>query len=555
MKVSEVIQLLEYIKLSNNPEDTWPYYQQYVEYSLGKISQEIGRDLPQHLKERYLEKARTLFFKYFTWQVTYPPEMSYIVPYYLGTRAPMIQWKQETKKMTALRAVAQRCGRVITCGFRLCRKIVMIDIDFTKLDSKKWIKAYEVAIRHKLPVKVTWHKGLHIYIPAKEDKYPDGLLLKIVREGSREVYMTDKLSQCVILSEDGNIRVEIMIDAVTHHPLQSWLWIELDDASGLEDISDVTFVSCTIPLVQYRDGRRDYYPYSAKWFVWGESLAREDVEELFTQVLQELAEALRLRLEGATEVKIVKAEPKLIEEAKTAPREYKFRGGGGTGDVFEIVKELLLPYEPEEVYLFRAGVTFEDFLSIAKKLDKHGVLPNCVKFFILDPSLPYKIRHWIFIVAWFLLQHMKKWTLSEVREKLAPHVADLHDLTPNLYYYLYYSCAKRDEDNPDDIVFPRPLMGIRQLAEALEHMITNEEMCRECPYWSLCSRSGFSATRKLLDVVDMIAVEIYTRKELHSLLPLLDPMVVERLIKKKVPVLPRFPYNKRMLMATVLSRA
>ena len=545
MKTLEVLQILREIKMGTSPSDTEQSYIQYLQLSLEAITNNLNIDTTPH-REKYIQKALTIFRDYYTVSVTYPPEMEIIVPYAFGTKLPLIPWKQplSEKKRKALRNICQRAGPVITCGFRLNRKIIMIDIDF-EIDKKKrdryiqsFLKAYEVAIRHRLPVKPTHGGGLHIYIPADPATYPDGLVLKIVdNEGRTRTYLNTTPKRGILHNEDTYI--EIKIDAVTHHYLQSWLWHEL--YYGEEKTPrDVKFRR--LPSIYVKIGEEvTEYPITMKWFLWGETLTRRDVEDLFKQILEELAESLNLE-KTCQKIELEPATPELIHQAKTAPdTDTPFRALTATA-----VPPLLLDYEPEWIYLFH-NTTLHDLLQILKKLDKHEALPHCIKLFTLDPDMEHDVvKHYIFIVAWFLLQNMKKWVFN-LREttgdgiELATHVAELHGLKPRIYYYLYYSNALEIE--PNIFETPRPILApIKQLAEAHQALTTEEtKLCTTCPYSNICRSRHTrheSARRRLTRVIDTLALEIVHNPALHTLIGFLHAVTLERAIRGKAPVLP-----------------
>jgi len=586
LKINDVVSLLISFKQTSRPEDNLEQYEEYVKASLEAIEEEIGKKLPENVKELYKTKARTIFMKYFREAVIYPPEVDLIVPYYLGTKRPMIQWKANysEKKKRMLKEACELAGPVITCGFRILGN-VMIDIDLKdrktvdpvtgrRITLKEINSIIDLCDTYGLPFCITWHDGVHIFLPGGKELYPNGFLIRLVDESGKEVLLSHR-AQNVLVSEDGTVKVEVHVDGVTPNPWQSWLWVELYDEES--DVpTNVKFKRYVVPEVQLSDGTWSEFPYTKKWLRRGESLAKKDLPEVFRAVIEELKKIFNLK----TSYKLIEVVVATEEEKKKAI-DYSptnFRGGRG-GELIVVPNLDKAPF----IYLFKPEVDFEKFMEIIKILDKHGLVPNCVKFFLLDPDMPVDNPHMVNIVAWYLLQHMKMWTIGEIKHGLGPWRKTLHglDKVRVKYYVDYYSLYKfivsgykvtiydvlQDfedlqeyvkkyvKEEEDAVVLPRPIFTM-QVAQAHRYMCAEEEICESCPFRNFCCRESMSSSRLLRDVVHLIASEIVYSldPELASLQIYLDPRVIDRVKRGRVPPLPMFGYYRLPLGEQQLAR-
>ena len=123
------------------------------------------------------------------------PEDYDVIPAWFGyPRSPMYKWETfrnlSVKKKIALRELCQEAGMVIcTCIF-FDRNIVLIDVDIDSPDPKRdpYVRrvqeqVLDIFTRYKLPIKITWHEGVHLYIPCDKSAYPHGVLIKLAKWG------------------------------------------------------------------------------------------------------------------------------------------------------------------------------------------------------------------------------------------------------------------------------------------------------------------------------------------------------------------------------------
>jgi len=535
MRVDDVIALLA--NIAERPADvSFGAYLDYIEQTIGMVREVIAAkrgdfkpDIPlSEIETKLIEKAKKLYQLYFHKKLTLAPEHEYVVVFRAFTRQPLFPWSSEISedKRQRLRRLVQKAGQIICAGWRLWNKCVLVDFDVLQGGEPVAgvLRDFIIKLTRQLglPIKLTWHGGVHVYIP---------LTTKAVFEQGGVLFKNR--ARPVMLEGNGvKIRVEFLIDAVTHHPLTSWLWLELDES----DIpKGVTIARCAIPV---------NHP-AENWFVFGRSISYSisDASKMLADLIEQTARELGLRIVGEVPT-IQQADESILKKAVSDTALPPFReavqvstGVGGGTHAFQRVDLRKVA----DTYLFDKSVDYDTFMTvIVPKLADYGLLPNCVDYMIyrgedLDPDV---IKHYVFIVAWYLLQQMKCWWLNrEVAQKLCPHVAQLHGLRPRLYYYYYYAWSLVYDPVHEDYRFVRP-NSIPQLAEAW-HELATSNLCKSCRFRTIC-RGGVkdkTVSTRLTDVVNMIAYEIFF--EHHDLAIYLDPDV-EKWILRPSPFTPRF---------------
>ena len=489
MKTVEVLTLLKGV--ASHPTDRLGYYRKYVLATCELL------ELSDSLREMMLDKANKVFSRYHELRVRYSPEMEIVVPYYFATKRPMVTWKGlNEEKYMKLRTICAMAGQVICAGFRLNRRIIMIDIDVKNESiSDKVLEILDDVSRIGLPCKLTWSGGLHIYIPVNTAR---GL---VVDHNGKLL-----LNTAPSIGND-DVIVEVKIDAVTVHPLQSWLWIEAE--YGSEPPSTVTLKRCAIP---------NKAP-SINWFLYGKSL-RYDVNnglEIYGQVIDIVTSKLRLEKPSFT-----LREPSL-DEVMSPLLEVKenFQVGEGakrgrTGALMGMITVL------------RRDISFEAFLQFLREIYNRYIHFKCVHYFIFAEGEEPDNPHYCNIVGWYITQHLKLWTLDEVRDKLAPYaVSNWNERRKRakarkimLYYWTYYATPIELDG---EIIFLRP-RWVPQLREAWSHL-HGSGYCRDCPHEKTCG-SVETASRGLINAINSLIFDIVYH--FTDLVHYLDPRIVRR---------------------------
>lgn len=516
----------------------------------------LDKDRIEKIVGKYIEKCLEVWERYHARKVTYSPEMSFVIPYAWGSRTPLIQWKSNIsdRNMKTMRYLLQECGMCICAGFRGLRRIVMVDIDLGEdmpMEEKANILAQVLdhATSLGLPCKVTWHLGVHIYIPADPDTYPLGLVI-LHEQGDKKEYFLNH-SPITLVNETGNVKLEVRIDYVTHHPLQSWLFTNLDKINDeveenpqllLQVLEDVKVLRCGIP---------ETGP-SLNWFKYGMSIRKRDVPDLFTDLVSRLVRDLKLcasvrgkaRVEKLLEPKLVEADAEVLEKAIEAPRGTENFPCGTKG------KELYIasPYHEglNKLFILREN-TLHEVLQILQELDRYGIAPRCVMKFLVEGLSKSEGKFVHSILAWYLLQQMfpiDEQLLFEISIESA-RVRKLR--VPKLYYYEYFGTrilTYTGRDNEQRVYYARP-RAVPLLKEALKEACACATVCGDCAFRNVCcDETTQSAGLRLTRVVNLIAFEILYGKASSSTLlrSRLNPRVVQRLMFRRTIPLPRPVY-------------
>ncbi len=545
MKVDEAIQLLENIAFSPT-SISFSAFLDYVKLTLQDLKRELAESniyLSSELEALFIEKARKIYHLYFyhnRQKVEYPPELRYlIVPHlFARKRRPMIQWKSNIgeKKRERLAAAIMACGRCVTASFYTRGVVPFLDIDIEAKSEEIFedvlATILEVTKRHAVPVKLTWRRGLHIYLPADEKVFENGLFAVVP---SRPRPLSNRAPTFELVCDKAKIKVEVWLEAITVHPLQSWVWFELDELRvdrEKKELKTVTLKSCAIP--------EDHYP-SINWFVFGRCYARRDVPELYEQILKEIIDVLKLEAKGEVP-KLIKADvPRTsVDRLEVDP----FRGHGytirrPTGGISAAIPIVLSldAFEP----LLDPYMSFDSFIETLKLLSERGLLPRCIEAFLLGKHLDeVNDRHYMFIVAWYLLQNMRNFTTEEL-DKVASTVAQVHGLRKRMYYYYYYSNIIVTDKG---ILSPRPTI-VPQLREALDSLVATS-LCKSCRYYVYCNmKSVEAASRRLNFVLNALAIEMAFDSDLATRLNLsiLEKILVFKKVRPLRRLLPPTVYT------------
>jgi len=490
MKFEQLHNLLKQIAEAREKSERWVAYEKFGLESFNIIKERFG--VNPELEKQYLSKLDILFSKYHDTKCTYPAEIEYVIPYWFGSKIPTLPWKSlPPEKLRKLRIVCQKCGRLLSVGFILNRRIVMIDIDWIKFNKSIATKIIDLINQFDLPACITYNDGFHIFIPFDKSLSLWGFLLKgIDIDGKEHLWLNKALTEI----RNEFVKVEVFIDAITPYPLQSWIWLELYKDVEPNEVNSVTFKSMKIPE----------HAISINWFYYGQSYNFEDLE-IFTQFFSTLVEKLGLEVKKFKKIEVVEASEELIKQAQESTKIGNFR-----------VKGLEMNFKPPEDLELHEGfetlfeVDFQTFLTICKKLDEKELLPRCIKHFLLQEVDKNVINWYVNIVSWYLLQHLNLWKEKDVEYYLAPHVAKLHGFqNPKMYYYVYFSQAQKRNEQ---LIFVKPYT-IPLLNEALNYLV-NSGFCNSCKYFTFCSRTDLPASTRLIAVINSIALEVIRDLEL-----------------------------------------
>jgi len=495
VKLGEIYHLIH--SIGSHPTDPLGQFLIYVKLTLGASA--VSKDVENML----IDKATILFRKYWGKAVRYSPDMGRIVPAYFATRRPMFSWKQAIREDRELkiRTACQLAGQVITSLFRLERRIIMIDIDPTDLTEDEVLEIIDHASSLGLPCKLTWHGGLHIYVPVKTDVGLIGV--------KGESKFLDNLP--TVKGERATI--EVKIDGVTHHPLQSWLWMELDEGEP----SKVTLKRCAIPSKAP----------SINWFIYGRSLALPVKEAIdrFWEIMEKICKIARASLPT---YQLREADIKELTEAVKIGD--KFRG------VEHASPDAYFGMILGEETLLRPDVRFTQFLALVEDLSERGLCPKCLEWFINvehDPPDP----HMASICGWYLAQQIKLWRGSEITHELGPHRARLFEkkrgkkMNVEPRYYNYYATPIIIGD---EIYYPRPRY-VKQLRQAWE-LLYEEGFCSDCPKVRECHHNVKYSSIGLRRAAYSIGLDIVYG--LHEYIHLLNPTVFRKICTFTSRVIP-----------------
>ncbi len=523
LPLDDLISLLRAISLGTE-EESLAAFEDYARLTIIDLREELRRqniDLDGEIEYKFMSQARNIYILFFRKErvkVEYPPEMKkFIVVNRLGRkRRPLMLWRQNIseKKRQLIADYAAACGRCITACFCTRGVIPFLDLDIEyspgdreSLDETRKLLLYLIDLTksYGIPVKITWRRGIHLYFPADESAFPDGLVAVIRDEG--KVYRF-RAPPFILEGRKVRIRVDTWIEGITVHPLQSWCWMEIDeydlDEEGSTSMTTVTLKSCSLP--------QDHGP-SINWFKLGLSYTRRDVPELVRQVIEEVKTRLSLSIRGKMPEVAPSDKPRdRIESSESLEDLEPFRAPirrpvGGAGASIPVV---LSPRAFET--LLDPDMDFDTFIDTLRKLSDRELLPRCIDLFVFGRhSSETEEKHSVFIVAWYLLQHMYLFTLERI-DKLATLVAQVHRLRKRLYYFLYYSSAVFLSGR---LIIPRPTWTV-QLREA-HNMILVSDLCKSCRYYVYCSmRSVDAASRKLNYVLNALAHYMYWDEELRD---------------------------------------
>ncbi len=559
-KIDQIISILQEISYGTHVNDVEDAFRRLLAPTFEDV-----RKLLENLKdsrkvttivEKYVNEVLKIWEKYRTVKVTYSPEMSFVVPYAWGSRRPLIQWKVDIseRKMRMLRYLLQECGMCICAGFRGLRRIILVDVDpDPRLRTEEKLDIVARVLDHAtelgLPCKVTWHLGVHVYIPADVNTYPLGLVIVHEYDPDRREYFLNQ-SPISLVDEHANVKVEVRVDYVTHHPLQSWLFMNID-RKDLPDNVDNLNLDTILKIVEnikvVRCGIPDTGP-SLNWFKYGKSIRKSDAVEIFNDLVSRLVRDLKLSasVRGRTRVekvhipKIVEATSDILEKAVETPRGYEnFQVSSVKGRELYITS----PFHEglEKLFILRER-TLSEVVNILHELDRYGIAPRCVMKFLVEGMSRSEGKFVHSILAWYLLQHMFPIDENLLME-IAVESARVRKLTvPRLYYYEYFGTRVAVPDC--GLYFARP-RTVPLLKQALEEACASGTVCGECPFYNICcNEHDRSASARLVDVINLIAFDIvYGRASSSQLLRrYLNPRVVQRLVLRRALPLSRPRY-------------
>jgi len=492
-KVSEVVKLL--FSIASHPTDRLGFYRQYCMETLSKV----GIDEKSSVASQFLAKCDLIFSKYGGIGVRYAPEMERVVPYYMATRSPMVSWKNlKEENYRKLRTACSMAGRAITAGFCLGRKIVMVDID-VDLGSRK-MEIIDAFSSLGLPIKVTYHGGLHVYIPARTEL---GLVIDI--DGKTILTVAPPLQL-------PNGKIEVKIDAVTQHPLQSYLWDELDSGNP----TSVTIRTCAIP---------NKGP-SLNWFVYGKPLSRdvEEVDQILTQVLDVVSKMLNVEVER--KFKIREAQLRELSEAVSVKDNFRLGEGRKSGQS-SLGKGMIAVLRPD--------IDFEKYIQFLQELKIREIHFKCLHFFTFYEGDEPPDPHMLSIVGWYLAQNLKIWRRSEVAHRYGVFRAEMYfrryrrKMTVNMLYYDYYAVPYVMPDG--EVIYLRPRY-VPQLTQAWQ-LLHKSGYCEDCPYRRVCGLAE-RGSRGLNTAINKLVLNIVYG--FHELIHYIDPIVLNRCLSGRKPL-------------------
>lgn len=563
MKFRDVVDLFKSIALAPSLEEARLKFKDYLNMSFRFIRDRIlgGKvEITDKAREAYFAEALSRFDQYRRQgiEVTYPPEMEVVLPVWWGTRVPMCSWSSLPSRelLTELKAYLSMLGPAVCAVFYSHYRILLLDFDIADVPGREKIVtelAEFLCLDLGLPVKRTPHGGLHAYIPLSRDSYPKGGVI-VFHLGDSSYLQGDK-SSIFMVSKDYTVGVELWIRYVTHHPFQSYLWLELDKArsrkrreeEGITRIETCTIEKCRIP--------RGWGP-AENWFRYGKPLSfrKEDVDDILKTIVSFLKEKYKIvfyeggKLEkeggkvvpvGANAVTIqdvrVTIEPitdQLMSEIVRIQEggEAKFRGCYG--------RVYLTPADKlSEGYLYPFTVkSLQEVLDILQTMDRYGILPACLRYFLLERPVKLGFTLWsLNVVAWYVFQqlfpvyymrgpardHREAELASEVLEEgvSLDLVGIRHARIQGLRVYKPYYFFKFSSYD-GELLFERPV-SYKLLRRELDSLCFSR-ICRECPYYDICCgdcvticrdvrslnkpecRSRCSASRRLMKMVNTL---------------------------------------------------